>query len=182
MSTPSPRSAGVTAAATYAILCCVTALGFWGYIVLIMVNSPVDNQGRHLYQKFPGPFLLLALVPPALIALGMRTAIGLLQLRPWARIAALAWAAFSLTLCLALIAYRPFETFFIPQRFVREVELFKQMVAISFLLMILPVSVWWLFLFRAKSIKKQFLSSESESPVMTSCPQKSGGQFQIDGS
>ncbi|HYA62587.1 MAG TPA: hypothetical protein VED66_05245 [Candidatus Sulfotelmatobacter sp.] len=173
MSNPSPRSAGVTAAATYAILCCLTALGFWGYIFLSLINSPADYQGRHLYQKFPGPFLLVALVPPALIALGIRTAIGLFQLRPWARVAALVWAAFSLILCLALIAYRPFETLFIPHRFVREAELFKQMVAISFLLLILPVSVWWLFLFRAKSVKLQFLSAESESPVMASCPQKS---------
>jgi hypothetical protein len=173
MPIPSPRSAGVTAAATYAILCCVTALGFWGYVVLIMVNSTADHQGRHLYQKFPGLFLLVALLPPALIALGIRTAVGLFQLRPWARLAALVWAAFSLILCLALIAYRPFETFFIPHRFVRETELFKQMVAISFLLMILPVSVWWLFLFRAKSVKMQFLSSESQSSLITSFPQKS---------
>ena len=160
MPNPPPRSAAVTAAATYAVLCCVTALGFWGYIFLSMVNSPADSQGRHFYQRFPGPFFFIALVPPALIALGIRTAIGLFQLRPWARVAALVWAAMFLTLCLALIAFRPFETLFIPQRFVREAELFKQMVAISFIVMILPVSVWCLFLFRAKSVKMQFLSSE----------------------
>jgi len=160
MSSPSARSAGVTAAATYAILCCATSLGFWGYIFLPLVNSPPDDLGRYFYQRFPVPFFLLAVVPPALIALGIRTAIGLFQLRPWARVAALVWAALSLGLCLALIAYRPFETFFIPHHFVRQAELFKQMVAISFILMILPVSIWWLFLFRAKSVKSQFLSSE----------------------
>jgi hypothetical protein len=94
--------------------------------------------------------LVVVLVPPALIALGIRTAIGIFQLRPWARIAALIWAASALTLCLSLIAFRPFETFFIPHKFVHEAELFKQLVAISFIMLLLPVSVWWLFLFRQK--------------------------------
>lgn len=157
-----PRSVGVTAAATYAILCCLTAFLFWSYLFLTIVNAPADEQGAHLYQTFPVQFLFLALVPPALIALGVRTAIGLFQLRPWARVGALVWASMSLTLCLALIAFRPFETFYIPEHFVREAELYKQLIAVSFMLMLFPVSVWWLFYFRAKGVKMQFLPPDSE--------------------
>lgn len=158
-----PRSAGVTAAATYAFLCCAAVFLFWGYLFLAMMNAPADEHGKYLYETQTLDFLLLALVPPVLVALGIRTAIGLFQLRPWARVAALIWASLSLTLCLALIGFRPFETFVIPHRFVHEVVLFRQLISISFLLMLLPASIWWLFYFRAKSVKSQFLPVESQS-------------------
>jgi len=158
---PPSRSAGVTAAATYAILCCATAFLFWGFLLLSLINSPADEQGRHIYQLFPWQFLLLTLLPPAIIAAGVRTAIGLLHLRPWARYASLLWAAIALLLCLAIIALRPFETFVVPEKFVHPTVLIKQLLAISFVLMLLPVSVWWLFYFRARRVKLQFLPATS---------------------
>lgn len=158
MDTARPRSAGVTAAATYAILCCATALCLWGYILLILVNGAPDDSGRHFYQLYPMVFLVAAVVPPAVIALGIRTAVGLLQLRPWARWTSLVWAAIALTLCLSIVAFRPFETFVIPQHFVHEVVLTKQMLSVSFVLILLPVSVWWLFYFRTRSVKMQFVA------------------------
>jgi hypothetical protein len=155
-----PRSAGVTAAATYAILCCLTVLFLWGFFVLQLLNTR-DYEGYTFFDYFPVSFALVAVVPPALISMGIRTALGLLQLRPWARRASLIWAAIALTLCVGLIAFRPFETFVIPQHFVSQSVLIRQMVAISFVLMLLPVSVWWLFYFRTKSVKRQFLAPES---------------------
>jgi hypothetical protein len=157
------RSAGVTAAATYAILCCATALGFWGYIMLGAINGPADDQGRHFYNLFPIVFTLVLLLPPAVIAMGIRTAVGLLFLRSWARRTSLIWAAISLLLCLAIIAFRPFETFVIPQHFVSQVVLTKQMISISFVLILFPVSVWWLFYFRTRSVKMQFLAASQSS-------------------
>lgn len=157
MSPSRTRTAGVTAAATYAILCCVTALLLWGYLVVSLLDLPRDHQGRHVYELFPVTFLLVVLVPPAVIAIGVRTAIGLLQLRPWARWASTLWAAIALMLCLAIIAFRPYQTFVVPAKFVNLAILTKQMIAISFVLMLLPVSVWWLFYFRTKSVKLQFL-------------------------
>jgi hypothetical protein len=162
------RSAGVTAAATFAILGSVAALFVWGFFFLGLLNAPPDDQGKHLYQTYIFAFLLIAIVPPGLIALGIRTGIGLFQLRPWARLAALIWASIALVFCLAVIAFRPFETFVIPDHFVSELESFKQLVAISFIFMLFPVSVWWLFFFRIKSVKMQFLPAESENPVQES--------------
>jgi uncharacterized protein YhhL (DUF1145 family) len=156
MENPRPRSAGVTAAATFAILGCVSALCFWGYILLNLVNSPADEQGHRLYEIHAGVFLLVALVPPLALAACIRTAIGLFQLRPWARISAMLWAAVALLGALGLIAFRPFETFVIPEHFVREVDSLRQLFAIAFVFMLLPASVWWLFLFRMKSVKAQF--------------------------
>ena len=159
------RSAGVTAAATYALLCCVTVFLFWGYIFVVAVNARADDQGRHLYETYTFSFLLVTLAPPLVVALGIRTAIGLLQLRPWARVGAILWASLSLILCLALIALHPFETFVIPNRFVHEAVLYRQLAAVSFLVMLFPASVWWLFYFRAKRVKQQFLSADSEGMV-----------------
>jgi hypothetical protein len=156
------RSAGVTAAATLALLGCSTAFFFWGSFFLGLLNIPADDHGRHIYQTHLGLFLAVAFLPSALIALGIRTGIGLFQLRPWARIAALVWASFALLFCLMLIAIRPFETFFIPYRFVGPLQSLKQLIAIALVILLLPVSVWWLFLFRMQSVKAQFRSEKTD--------------------
>jgi len=159
------RSAGVTAAATFALLGSITAFFVWGNFFLALLNFPPDDQGKHIYQTHAIAFLLIAVVPSVLIALGIQTGIGLFQLRSWARVAALTWASIALVFCLAMIAFRPFETFFIPDHFVSELVSLKQLIAISFVLMLLPVSVWWLFFFRMKSVKMQFLPNDSEGVV-----------------
>jgi hypothetical protein len=150
------RSAGVTAAATLAVLGSVIAFLGWGWLFLPLMNLPPDSNGQRAYQVHPITFALIALVPPFLVALGMRTGIGLFQLRPWARKAALWWASIALAFCLSMIALRPFETFAIPERFVTEAESMKQLLAVSAVFMLLPISIWWLFFFRLKSVVEQF--------------------------
>lgn len=161
MEKPLSRSAGVTAAATFAILGCTTAFCVWGYILVNLMNTPLDEQGHYLYEVHTNAFLLIALVPPLLIAAGFRTAIGLFQLQLWARIGAMVWAVLALVLSLWLIAFRPFETFIIPEHFVSQVESIRQLYAISFVFMLFPASVWWLFLFRMKGVKQQFRQREA---------------------
>lgn len=170
MSSPSPRSAGVTAAATLAILACASAFFVWGNFFLTLLNAPPDTDGKQLYQTHTIAFLLISVVPSVLIALGLLTGIGLFRLRGWARRAALVWASIALFFSLAVIAFRPYETFFIPERFVSDFESLKQLAAISFVLLLLPLSVWWLFLFRSQSVKQQFLSSDSRSSPSASTP------------
>ena len=75
----------------------------------------------------------------------------------------MAWAVAALGFSLWFIAFRPYETFFIPQHFVSELESLKQLMAISLVLATLPVSVWWIFLFRMDSVKRQFEPSISDS-------------------
>jgi hypothetical protein len=150
------RSAGVTAAATFALLASSSALLAWGYVLLPLLNAPPDAAGRHAYQTYPAEFAVFTFLPPLLIAFTVRTAIGILELRPWARLAALLWAAAALALCLSIIAFRPFQTFFIPGRFVSQAESFKQLGTIAFVIMLLPASLWWLFFFRLSSVKRQF--------------------------
>jgi hypothetical protein len=160
-----PRSAGVTAAATLALLGSASALFVWAYFFVALLNLPADSNGKHAYEAFPFFFLMTATVPPLLIGLGLRMGIGLFQLRPWARVAALVWAAVALLFCLAMIAFRPFETFFFPDHFVSELQSFKQLLAIAFLIMLMPISIWWLFFFRTRSVKLQFLPPDSQVPA-----------------
>jgi hypothetical protein len=162
MSIPHPRSAGVTAAATLAVLISSSFFLIWLHFFVAFLGARTTDQGKHLYEIYPAQSILLAIVPPLVVALGVSTGIGLFQLRPWARIAALILASTAVVLSLAMIAFRPFETFFIPSHFVSSVASLKQLMAISFLVMLLPISVWWLFFFRMKSVKLQFSSAHSE--------------------
>jgi len=150
------RSAGVTCAAALAILGSTSALFVWGSLFLGVINAPPNIQGKHLYESFPITLLLLFSVPLFLIASGIRTGIGLFQLKPWARSAALLWAGVALSFCFYMIAFRPFETFFIPEHFVSDLESFKQLLAVSLVVALFPVSLWWIFFFRLPDVKSQF--------------------------
>ena len=152
------RSAGVTASAALAMMVSVATLLLWGWMFVPLLSLPQDANGKYVYQTQWLAFSILALLPPVFVAVGVRTSIGLFQLKPWARRAAMLMASIGLVLSLTMIAMRPFETFFIPERFVSEVESLKQLLAIAFVFMLLPISVWWLFFFRFKGVKAQFES------------------------
>lgn len=164
MTTAYHRSAGVTAAATFALLASASALLAWGYMLLPFLDAPPDSAGRRLYETHPIVFAVITFLPPLLIGVTARTAIGILQLRPWARLAALVWAAAALAICLAIVALRPFETFLIPRRFVTKEESFRQLMIISIVIMLLPASLWWLFFFRLSSVKRQFRQANAAPP------------------
>jgi hypothetical protein len=150
------RSAGVTAAATLAFVGSIAVVLIWGPFFVDLLNLPPDSGGKRVYETHTLLFLLIALVPPFLAALGMGTGIGLFRLRPWARWAALLWASICLIFCLAMIALRPYETFAIPENLVSDVESLEQLLAVSLIFLLLPISIWWLFFFRLKSVIRQF--------------------------
>jgi hypothetical protein len=168
---PSPsyaRSAGVTASATLAMLGSASALLIWGWVFQGLATLPRDAAGRHAYQTHPIEFFSLALVPPLLIAMGLRMGVGLFQLKPWARKAALLWAAITLTFSLSVIAFRPYQTFVIPEQFVSEAESLKQLLAVALLIFTFPISVWWIFYFTRPSVKLQFQSANPTSAPLES--------------
>jgi hypothetical protein len=160
MAQPRPRSAGVTAAATYAVLCSAVAFFYWAFTVLRLLNAPHDDQGRSFYESFPVAFFFIALIPPAIIGAAVRIAVGLFQRRPWARVTSMIGAGVCVAVCLGFIAFRPFQTFVIPQHFVSQVVLTRQMASVSMLIMLLPVSIWWLFYVRTRNVKEQFAAGD----------------------
>jgi len=161
------RSAGVTCAAALAILGSGSALYVWGSLFLGVLNAQPDSHGKHLYELYPFTLFLMFSVPLFLIASGIRTGIGLFQLKPWARRAAILWASVALCFCLYMIAFRPFETFFIPEHFVTELESFKQLLAISLVVALFPVSLWWIFFFRLPGVKRQFEQPAGQEPTQS---------------
>jgi hypothetical protein len=142
-----------------------SALLIWGWVFQGLATLPRDSAGRHAYQTHPLEFFSLALVPPILIAIGLRMGVGLFHLRPWARKAALWWAAIALTFSLSVIAFRPYQTFVIPEKFVSDGESLKQLLAIALIIFTFPISVWWIFYFTRPSVKLQF-----QSPNPTNSP------------
>jgi len=161
---PKIRSAGVTAAATLAVLGSVAVVLAWGPFFLQLLNLPADASGKHVYQTHTVVFLLVTLVPPLLAVLSLGTGIGLFRLRAWARRAALLWASLAAVFSLAVIALRPYETFAIPEHFVSESESFRQIMAVSLVILALPVSLWWLFFFRLKGVVRQFEDQNGPPP------------------
>jgi hypothetical protein len=166
LSPSNARSAGVTASATLAMLGSASALLIWGWVFRGLATLPRDGHGRHAYESHPIAFFSLALVPPLLTAIGLRMGVGLFQLRPWARKAALWWAVIALTFSLSVIAFRPYQTFVIPEQFVSDAESLKQLLAIAMVIFTLPTSVWWIFYFTRPSVKLQFQpANPANSPV-----------------
>ena len=162
--TSTRRSAGVTCAAALTVLGSVTALFIWGSFFLDMMNS-AGQPGGNVFRMHPFIALFIVTIPFFLIASGIRLGIGLFQLKPWARRTALIWAGAALCCSLLLIAFRPYETFFIPENFVSETESLKQLIAISLVFATFPISVWWIFLFRRESVKRQFEATPDSTSV-----------------
>lgn len=154
-------SAGVTAAATLGVLGSLSALFAWGWFFRSMLSLPLDSNGKHAYQAHPVSFFAIALVPPLLIALGIRTSMGLFQLRPWARRGALLWAALALLFSSFVIAFHPYETFVIRDEFVSSEVSFKQLLAVSFVIFTFPVAAWCLLYFTRKRVIAQFSEPNS---------------------
>src|SRR5215470_3035167 len=105
--TSTRRSAGVTCAAALAVLGSGAALLLWGNFLLAILNAGLDEHGKRFYELHPFAVLFIATVPSFLIFSGMGTGIGLFQLKPWARRAALVWAAVALCFGLSIVAFRP---------------------------------------------------------------------------
>lgn len=156
---PEVRSAGVTAAATVAVLGSFSTLIIWGWFFREALNTRIEESGKNFYQAFPLITLVLATVPPILVAAGLRISVGVFQLKEWARKAMIIWAVAGLASALAFVAFRPYETFVFPEEFVGEMTSAKQLFSISYVLFILPMSVWWLILFTRRGTRLQFQSA-----------------------
>lgn len=155
---PEARSAGVTAAATLGILCSLSALVVWGWFFLSMMSVPVDGRGKHFYETHPFVFLTMGVIPPVLVALGLRISIGLFHLKSWARRGALLWAVLAFVFSSLLIAFQPYETFAIRDELVSPVASVKQLLAISFVVFTFPLGAWWLIYFTRRRVIDQFAS------------------------
>ena len=102
-----------------------------------------------------------AVVPFCFSLLGVATSVGLFGLREWARKLAIFLSVAPVTICGLLLLLRP-DAIFEPEAGLKYAiltvgDLGIVVYAYMFTILI-PVSVWWLFLFTRQSVRSQFRS------------------------
>lgn len=159
------RPAAITAAATLAIVGSCIALLAWGWFSYYLFETVQSFHLKRIPLKnweilFIGA---VAVVPPVLAILGLQTGAGLFRLNAWARKSALCWAGASLLFCAYLLASHPYQILVIDSdQWSSELALLKQFFAQALLIALVPVSIWWIFLFTRTSVKAQFANAQNE--------------------
>jgi hypothetical protein len=146
----------VTAAAIIAIVGSACLILGWGWLMFDLSRMTRPN-GEPVLATLSVFLVAIALFPPVLALLGLQTGLGLLRLQPWSRKSALLWAAASLLGCTVLMARFPYEIFTIDKEHFRgDAALMAQFLVQATLILLVPTSIWWLFLFTRKPVKAQF--------------------------
>ncbi|HEV2489523.1 MAG TPA: hypothetical protein VGT03_06930 [Candidatus Acidoferrales bacterium] len=149
------RSGGVTAAAV--------VLFFGSGLLLLMMGlgslALILPRPSNAEQNFPVASLIVGLLFYGLLAAwGIVTAVGILKLRPWARISILVMSGFAvvgtLFACLSILLVAPM----MQQTPGMALGLAKVIEVIWGVVLAIPlgISIWWFVLFLLKSVRMQF--------------------------
>jgi hypothetical protein len=152
---PSPqqgtRPAAITASAVIALLGSALALSFAGLIIvaLFAVREQLANQRVVA--------LGIAVFVGGLGALGIATAIGLLRLRPWARISILIFAGIMAVLGFLSAALMSFAPIPAPPNPSMSASAMRTFLVIAY---VIPgvIGIWWLVLFNRRATRDFFVS------------------------
>jgi hypothetical protein len=147
------RPGGVTAAAVVAIIGSLFMLVFGALIAT--VPSPPDQPGINLHafgMAMAGSLWVLALV-------GFATAVGLLKLRPWARISVLVFAIFLTAMAALTIAFVALVPLPAPPG--RDPKIMRTVLPGMIVIYSVPllIGVWWLIQFTRPRTKAAFASN-----------------------
>jgi hypothetical protein len=153
----SPRASGsVVAAGAVAIIgSCLailgTALGIFGMSML-----PSTPGARQLPAGFQTMATVVLVVWLGIAVFGVATGVGILRLKNWARISALAWAAISAGLCSIILLFSMVMPFPTPSG-ERPISMFAvRMIVIVFYSIPVAVGIWWLILFNRPRVRAEF--------------------------
>ena len=102
----------------------------------------------------PGFFAVTSVLPFCFSLLGVATSIGLLCLQEWARKAAIFLATVPVLGCAMLVLLRP--AFVLSPREPNEQNPLLLGILIYLLVILVPISAWWLILLTRASVKGQF--------------------------
>ena len=147
------KPAGVTASAIVAIVGSTIIMVFGSLMIIaLFIETP---QGKEPISVPLG--IAVAAMYIMIAGLGIRTAIGLFRLRPWARTSILVFAAFlgvvgSLGLAMTIVGPMP----------AGSGQGFRRGLAVLFAIP-LAISVWWLIQFNTRSTKAAFASSAADA-------------------
>ncbi len=154
-----PRSSGITASAVIAIIGSVfTLLG--GFFV-VLGSIMVPKMEKTPTGVMTSIFIFEALIFFGFGAWGLASGIGLLKLKPWARISLLIYAAILAFISLPtalLMLFVPFPGVNdpnLPPHFM----LFIRVGIALFYAMLAALAIFWLYFFNKRSVKAQFSSA-----------------------
>jgi hypothetical protein len=129
--------------------------------VLMFANAVESYRiaGQALSGIVNARLVAYAVVPLCFSLLGVATSVGLFGLREWARKLAIFLSVAPVTICGLLLLLRPVAIFRPDEGSKYAIltvgDLGIAVYAYMFMILI-PVSVWWLFLFTRESVRSQF--------------------------
>jgi hypothetical protein len=154
------RSGSVTAAvvvlllgsAILALIALATALAI-----------PVVTSKAPSAPYLPGTFVVAIAFYLALAGWGVTTALGLLRLRPWARISILSMSVLALVICFGSVVSVLILFPNIPDQYDPHIKAVVRGVLIVSLSFPMGIAVWWLVLFLRRGVKQQFGGAAGET-------------------
>jgi hypothetical protein len=165
----SPRPSGpVVAAGIVAIIgSCLAILGaVLGLFGMTMLPStPSAGQLPSGIQTMATVVLVVWL---AVAVFGITTGVGILRLKNWARISALAWAAISAGLCSIILLFSMIMPLPAPNGPHPISTTTLRMFIILFYSIPVVVGIWWLILFNRPRVRAEFLDTTSaeQAPII----------------
>ena len=129
---------------------------------LLMFADAVESYhlaGQPLSGIVNARLLVFFVLPASFSLLGIVTAIGLFALREWARKSAIFLSTIPVISCASLLLVRPGAVFPLDAQYAILTVGSLGIVMCAYLLVILiPVSAWWLILFTRAKVRAQFRS------------------------
>jgi hypothetical protein len=164
----SPRASGAVVAAgvvgiigsCFAILLAVS--GLFGMSML-----PSTPEVRQLPAGFQTMATVVLVVWLGVAVFGVATGVGILRLKNWARISALAWAALSAGLCSFAVLFSLVVPPPTPSG-ERTISMFAvRLIVIVFYSIPIAVGIWWLILFNRPRVRAEFSGTASiaQTPI-----------------
>ncbi len=159
-------SSSIAAAAAVLFAGCLLMLSGFGWLLTGVVSGHF-RLGIPFPQFFSPPGLFVVVLPVCLNLLGLAVAVGVLRLREWARKATIVLSTIPVIGCTLLVLLQPSAIFPPPkpdeQHAILTIGSGLGLVFYKDLLVILvPLSIWWLTLFTRASIKARFRDDQNK--------------------
>ncbi len=164
------RSAGITVVAILALIGSALLLAIAGFMAIAMIAAPTPPQNDPRLP--PGFFNVFRVVLTLIYALpavwGIVSAVGLLQLKNWARISTIVFSI--LLMGFGALGLLTSMVFFLkpPPGNGVDPKMFSIIGAVSavFALVQIGIGIWWMVYFNRASVKAQFLAQPFPVPYM----------------
>jgi hypothetical protein len=162
------RSAGVTVIAILALIGSALLLAMAGLMAIAMIAAPTPPSND---AQFPPMFFkMVRIIAPLVYALpavwGIVTAVGLLQLKNWARISTIVFSV--LAIVFGAFGILTSMVFFLkpPQGNGVDPKMFSIIGAVTavFALAEIGIGIWWIVFFNRAGVKAQFLPQPLTAP------------------